>query len=147
MSKIFPIMIAMFLTGAILILNETILNIVFARVCIAIGSLLGKITVHFIELEKLKILADDNRTEVSNAQKIMANLTSSIYKPGETMNLFGNQSETSKTNSTAIILSVLLSSLIFLAYQQPSEIFCKKKLHEDDASSYISSISRSVSKV
>lgn len=46
------------------------------------------------------MFTDSNKTEIAKGQRLMANLTSTLCKPGETMNLFGNQSATASTNLT-----------------------------------------------
>lgn len=100
MVKALLVTSAMLLTVALLTINNTIINIGFARFCIAPDSYFGKVTLHLIELGKLKILTDNNKTDVAKGQKVMANLTNTLCKPGETMNLFGNQSSTPTTNLT-----------------------------------------------
>ncbi len=57
---------------------------------------------HALECQQyIKLRVCNQRTEVANGQKLISNLTNNVCKPGETFNLFRNQSTTPKTNLTS----------------------------------------------
>jgi len=73
-----------------------------ARFCATPNSQMGQVADKLIKLQQGMLLLQPNNQTIKQG---IANLTSTLCKPGETMSLFGNQSATFKTNLTTTNLT------------------------------------------
>ena len=67
-----------------------------ARFCATPNSPIGQVADKLIKLQQGMLLLQPNNQTIKQG---IANLTSTLCKPGETMSLFGNQSATFKTTT------------------------------------------------
>ena len=92
------------ITAALIAIMSTtiIAENVEARFCVTPTSPIGQVADKLIKLQQGMLLLKPNNQTINQG---IANLTSTLCKPGETMSLFGNQSGTFKTNLTTTNLT------------------------------------------
>ena len=103
--------ISVIITAALITMISTtvIAERVEARFCATPNSPIGQVADKLIKLQQGMLLLQPNNQTIKQG---IANLTSTLCKPGETMSLFGNQSATFKTTTNLTTPSLSANSSV-----------------------------------